>query len=292
MEGWHHVDEPTHEAGFHRRTPRSGRPGDHGAGDRRAGSGARPRGGRRRAGGRPSAKIRTKLSERLKDKGRATFWVRFTQADLTKAAAIRDRDRRGQAVYDTLTKAARDAQAGTEALLDDEGATYTSFWATNAIRVESGDTALVERIAQDASVAGPLCRPSTTAWRSRSRRDRSRRPTRSSGASRTSTPTTCGASSASGARASSWAASTPACSTTTQPWSTTTAATTGTAPSTRTTTGSTPPGRATVLPATTTATAPTRWARWSATTAGATRSGSPRERPGSPPTAAAPPTRR
>ncbi|MGD9961308.1 S8 family serine peptidase [Nocardioides sp.] len=112
------------------------------------------------AGGAPgstadaSAKIKPKLSRQLSDKGAASFWVRFAQPDLSRAAAIKDRDQRGQAVYDTLTKAALDSQEATRALLDEEGVSYQSFWATNAIRVDAGDSDLVDRIAAQPAVRG------------------------------------------------------------------------------------------------------------------------------------------
>ncbi len=101
-----------------------------------------------------AAKIKPKLSRQLADKGAASFWIRFAQADLSGAAAIKDWEARGQSVYDALTKAARESQRATRALLDDENVTYQSFWGSNAIRVDAGDTGLVSRIASDPAVKG------------------------------------------------------------------------------------------------------------------------------------------
>lgn len=84
-------------------------------------------------------KIKPKLADQLDAKGSATFWIRLTErADLSKAASITDRTARGQYVYDRLTKSAEDSQARVRDLLDDEGASYQTFWATNAIRVQAG----------------------------------------------------------------------------------------------------------------------------------------------------------
>ncbi|MFC6341760.1 S8 family serine peptidase, partial [Nocardioides hankookensis] len=102
------------------------------------------------AGAAPSGdpqlgKIKPKLAQQLESKGAATFWIRFAERpDLSKAPTIKDRTARGQYVVDRLTKAARDSQADVRALLDDEGSSYQSFWATNAIRVQAGSQALAE----------------------------------------------------------------------------------------------------------------------------------------------------
>lgn len=94
-------------------------------------------------------KIKPKLAQQLAEKGTATFWVRFTNhPDLAKATSIDDRTARGQYVYDRLTKAARDSQAEVRAMLDDQGAAYASFWATNAIRVEAGSRELAEDLTE------------------------------------------------------------------------------------------------------------------------------------------------
>ena len=99
-------------------------------------------------------KVKPALAEQLAAKGEAGFWVRFQQADLSSAASIKDWDKRGQAVYDALQAAAEQTQGSTRAVLDEAGVGYQTFWATNAIRVTAGDTALVEKIAQDDAVKG------------------------------------------------------------------------------------------------------------------------------------------
>ena len=101
----------------------------------------------------PAAKIKPELAQQLENKGEATFWVRFDQADLSAASAIKDWDERGQAVYDALTAAAESGQEGTRQLLDSEDVTYQSFWATNAIRVEGGSESLALKVAESPEVA-------------------------------------------------------------------------------------------------------------------------------------------
>src|SRR5262245_24233329 len=94
----------------------------------------------------PADKIKPKLSAQLDAKGEASFWIRFEQADLSAASQVKDWTKRGQAVYDTLKAAADSRQKDTLSLLKSEGASYQSFWATNAIRVEAGDTELATKI--------------------------------------------------------------------------------------------------------------------------------------------------
>jgi N-acetylneuraminic acid mutarotase len=94
-----------------------------------------------------AAKVKPKLARQLEAKGEATFWIRFEQADLFAASKIDDWEKRGQAVYDTLTKAAEERQKEVRSLLDDSGASYQSFWATNAIRVDAGSQELAADIA-------------------------------------------------------------------------------------------------------------------------------------------------
>ena len=72
----------------------------------------------------------------------------------TAAAQTQDWTKRGQAVYDALRKAAASRQKETVALLKSEDVRYQSFWATNAIRVEAGDSGLAAEIAADKAVTG------------------------------------------------------------------------------------------------------------------------------------------
>lgn len=99
-------------------------------------------------------KIRPALAAQLAEKGRATYWIRFSQkADLTAASKIADWDRRGQAVYDALVAAAK-VQGPVLSMLKASGATYTAFWATDAIRVEDGSEAMATSVAARPEVAG------------------------------------------------------------------------------------------------------------------------------------------
>ncbi|QIX27284.1 S8 family serine peptidase [Nocardioides sp. JQ2195] len=99
-------------------------------------------------------KINAKLSKQLDNKGEATFWVRFAMPDLSAASKIKDWDKRGQEVYDTLTRAAESSQKDAVALLEQEGADYRTFWASNAIRVQAGDEALVTDLSAMTEVKG------------------------------------------------------------------------------------------------------------------------------------------
>lgn len=99
-------------------------------------------------------KIEPKLSKQLDTKGDATFWVRFEMPDLSAATKIKDWDKRGREVYDTLTKAAKASQKDVRDLLDQEGVDYKSFWASNAIRVEAGGEKLVNSLAAESEVTG------------------------------------------------------------------------------------------------------------------------------------------
>ena len=92
-------------------------------------------------------KVRPQLAQQLEQKDEASFWVRFAQADLSSAARSGDWAERGKAVYDALQDAADSSQKEAVAVLDDAGATYQAFWATNAIRVDAGDQALVDQLA-------------------------------------------------------------------------------------------------------------------------------------------------
>ncbi len=97
-------------------------------------------------------KIKPKLAQQLERKGEAGFWVRFAQPDLTSASQVDGWDARGAAVYEALTSAAEADQRDTRALLDRQDVDYQAFFITNAIRVESGDRELAEKLAADPAV--------------------------------------------------------------------------------------------------------------------------------------------
>ncbi len=93
-------------------------------------------------------KIKPQLANQLDQKDEASFWVRFEQADLSAATKVEDWNERGQAVYDALTAAADASQKDSIALLEEAGASYQAFYATNAIRVDAGGQALVDKLAE------------------------------------------------------------------------------------------------------------------------------------------------
>ena len=97
-------------------------------------------------------KIKPKLAQQLESKGEAGFWVRFAQPDLTSASQVDGWDARGEAVYEALTSAAEADQRDTRALLDRQDVDYQAFFITNAIRVDSGDRELAEKLAADPAV--------------------------------------------------------------------------------------------------------------------------------------------
>ncbi|AGL15204.1 S8 family serine peptidase [Actinoplanes sp. N902-109] len=95
----------------------------------------------------PAPRVSSALLATLADDGTATFWVYLRdKADLTAASRIADKDDRATRVYTELTSTAEKSQRGLRALLDAEKATYTSYWAADALRV-TGDKALLDAIA-------------------------------------------------------------------------------------------------------------------------------------------------
>ncbi|WP_320069106.1 S8 family serine peptidase [Micromonospora sp. RTGN7] len=100
-------------------------------------------------------KIRPELMSQLQGKSESDFWIRFTgRADLGKASANQDWNKRGAAVADALRKTAADSQAKVRSELDGAGAKYQTFWATNAIKVSSGSLTMVQNFAAHAEVEG------------------------------------------------------------------------------------------------------------------------------------------
>jgi subtilisin family serine protease len=93
-------------------------------------------------------KIRPKLLDQLQDTDEVSFWVRFeARADLTKASAIENWDKRGTAVARALKQTAKASQAGVKKQLNQAGVEYQAFWATNAIKVSKGDMELAQQLA-------------------------------------------------------------------------------------------------------------------------------------------------
>ncbi|MFG1888676.1 S8 family serine peptidase [Micromonospora sp. NPDC049051] len=103
----------------------------------------------------PSDKIRPELTNALQGKTEGDFWIRFKdRADLSKAAAIKDWDKRGTAVAEALKKTAADSQSKIRAELDGSGTKYETFWATNAIKVSGGSLTMAQSFAAHAEVEG------------------------------------------------------------------------------------------------------------------------------------------
>jgi hypothetical protein len=110
------------------------------------------------AAGQPAdgaaSKIEGALAGSLAARGSAEFIVYFKdQADTSFAREITDWAERGQAVMQTLRRAAVHSQAGVRSRLDGAHARYRAFWIANAIYVENGSTDLVNSIAADPQVA-------------------------------------------------------------------------------------------------------------------------------------------
>jgi subtilisin family serine protease len=69
----------------------------------------------------------------------ATFWaILGTEANLSSALGILDRDARGQFVVDELARVAHDSQAGLVGWLSARTVLYQAFWIVNAVRITAG----------------------------------------------------------------------------------------------------------------------------------------------------------
>ena len=76
----------------------------------------------------------------LAKNGDASFWVVLRgNADVSSAANIRNRSRRGVQVYERLTSYARESQAPLRAWLDARNVRYQPYWIVNAVFVKSAD---------------------------------------------------------------------------------------------------------------------------------------------------------
>ncbi|WP_432181571.1 S8 family serine peptidase [Streptomyces sp. NBC_00063] len=82
-----------------------------------------------------------------------TFWVKMdSRADDAAARKARSKTAKGRSVYDTRRAHAKQSQAGLVDLLKDNGAHYTSFWISNAVKV-TADKSLADKIAARNDVA-------------------------------------------------------------------------------------------------------------------------------------------
>ena len=94
----------------------------------------------------------TKVAERVlvetADGQQASFLVLLgSRADLSAAARLSDKAAKGRFVYQTLRTSADRDQAPLRAILDQLGASYTSHFMANMLRV-TGDRAAVEGFAR------------------------------------------------------------------------------------------------------------------------------------------------
>ncbi|MEU5909470.1 S8 family serine peptidase [Micromonospora sp. NPDC047527] len=119
------------------------------------GSSAQAAPGQMGSGTAAGDKIRPELAKQLQAKNAGDFWIRFKdRADLSKVSTIKDWTKRGAAVAETLRKTAAESQGKIRAELDSSGAKYETFWATNAIKVNSGTLAMAQKFAAHSEVEG------------------------------------------------------------------------------------------------------------------------------------------
>jgi serine protease AprX len=74
------------------------------------------------------------------------------QADVTDARNLKTKEEKGQFVFAQLQRTAAETQPALWALIEEAEAPYRSFWVVNALWV-SGDEALIQRLAQEETVA-------------------------------------------------------------------------------------------------------------------------------------------
>ena len=85
--------------------------------------------------------------------GSADFIVYMSEkADLRFAAQLATKEAKGTYVYSELTKTAANTQEALLADLTGRGATFRSFWITNAVFVTAGDLTLLQAVAERADV--------------------------------------------------------------------------------------------------------------------------------------------
>jgi len=102
----------------------------------------------------PTTKFTAAAEKQLTTSKTADFWVRLAdRADLSRASAITDWAKRGQAVNDTLRKHADASQAGVVAQLEAAKADFTPYWITNAVLVRGGNLSLATALAAKPEVA-------------------------------------------------------------------------------------------------------------------------------------------
>ncbi|MFD7440233.1 S8 family serine peptidase [Streptomyces sp. NPDC059909] len=99
-------------------------------------------------------KAESKVVDGLHKHDKATFWINLTsEADTKAARAAGDKDTKARKLYAAKTAHAKKSQAALADLLREAGASFTSYWITNSIKVTGVDKALAEKIAARFDVA-------------------------------------------------------------------------------------------------------------------------------------------
>jgi len=94
-----------------------------------------------------SAKIDPLLAARLQEKGTAEFLVVMkAEADLSAAKGLKTKEAKGQYVFETLQKFAKNSQADLLSHLQQWNVPFQSFWLVNVIKAK-GDLSLIQTIA-------------------------------------------------------------------------------------------------------------------------------------------------
>jgi len=100
-----------------------------------------------------ASKIDSRVLRQAQSTGRATYWAVLAQhADLSAAPRMKDSTGRGWFVVNALKSVATTSQRGLAGLLSARGASFTSFWIVNTVRVVS-DAATLRAVASRSEVA-------------------------------------------------------------------------------------------------------------------------------------------
>jgi subtilisin family serine protease len=93
----------------------------------------------------PDARVGEDVWAALSTNAQADVLIQLAQPDLSHAYELPDKEARGRWVYETLSAAAREAQAPIVAELARAGVDYRQFWAVNMVQVQV-DEALLRRL--------------------------------------------------------------------------------------------------------------------------------------------------
>jgi len=103
-----------------------------------------------------ASKIDSRVLHQAQSTGRATYWAVLAQrADLSAAPRMKDSTGRGWFVVNSLKSVATTSQRGLVRMLAARGASFTSFWIANTVRVVS-DAATLRAVASRSEVASIL----------------------------------------------------------------------------------------------------------------------------------------